>query len=213
MEPNALSVYNKHDNYWENYFVRLTKQDTIFDLSKPEDYIKYKVLLANTDTICPSLKKLKEYPKQTYQYVITSNSETYSTVKEKVSDKIDCYKELGKIEDNFEVLKSIVETVDGRTVSYNSSIDFLRSKITDLIEVSPRDVLKAMTDPLLPYRVLINRAAAAKVIGHKGDYYYYDGEPLCKDGENPTISYAARYLSLPKNQELKLAIEAKLNKQ
>lgn len=210
MEPDALSVYNKTDNYWENYFVKLTKQDTILDLSNPEDYIKYKVLLANNDMICPSLKVLREAPKQTYDYVITSDSENYSNTKESVSNKISCYKELGKIEDNYDILKTILETVDGRPVSANSGIDFLKAKITDLIESSPRDVLRVMRDPMLPYRVLLNKAYQAKVVTKRGDYYYYNDDPLCNDGENPTVSYAARYLSLPKNQELKLAIEAKI---
>lgn len=51
-----LSVHNKKDNYWHNYQVRLTKSDTYLDLSNPEDYIKYKVLLANNTMICPSLQ-------------------------------------------------------------------------------------------------------------------------------------------------------------
>ena len=49
LEPNALSVYLKRDNYWANYSVRLTKGDNYLDLSIPDDYIKYKVLLANNE--------------------------------------------------------------------------------------------------------------------------------------------------------------------
>jgi hypothetical protein len=51
-----MSVHNKKDNYWDNFKVRLTKSDNYLDLSVPEDYIKYKVLLANTNLICPSMK-------------------------------------------------------------------------------------------------------------------------------------------------------------
>ena len=60
LEINGLSVYNKKDNYWDDYLIKLSKQDTILDLSNPEDYIKYKVLLANKDTVAPSMKSLKE---------------------------------------------------------------------------------------------------------------------------------------------------------
>lgn len=210
MEPGALGIYQKVDNYWENYFVRLTKQDTIFDLSNPEDYIKYKVLLANKDTICPSTKTLRDYPKQTYEYVITSDKETYSNTKESVSNKKQCYKEFGKIEDNYDVLKTIVETVDGRPVSVNTNLDWLQAKVIELIESNASDVLRVIKDQLLPFRVLLNRAYAARVITRRGDYYYYQDEPLCLDGENPTATFAAKFLSLPKNQELKLAIESKI---
>lgn len=210
MEPNALSVYQKVDNYWENYFVRLTKQDTIFDLSNPEDYIRVKVLLANTDTICPSLKKLRTSPKQTYEYVITSDKETYSNTKESVSNKKQCYKEFGKIEDNYDILKTLVETIDGRPVSANTNLDWLQAKVIELIESNASDVLRVLKDQLLPFRVLLNKAYSARVITRRGDYYYYQDEPLCLDGENPTATFAAKFLSLPKNQELKLAIEAKI---
>ena len=73
LEPNALSVYKKVDNFWRDdnplgiARVRLTKRDTILDLSVPEDYIKYKILLANKDFIASSLAVMQDTPKATYQ--------------------------------------------------------------------------------------------------------------------------------------------------
>nr|DAU83986.1 MAG TPA: hypothetical protein [Crassvirales sp.] len=58
LEYNALSIYKKENNYWHNRQVRLLKQDNILDLSDPEQYIKYKILLANKDEIAPSLQVL-----------------------------------------------------------------------------------------------------------------------------------------------------------
>lgn len=55
---NALSIYKKVDNYWENSQVRLTKGETPLDLRDPNDYIKYKILLANKDFIAESLSAL-----------------------------------------------------------------------------------------------------------------------------------------------------------
>ena len=69
-----------------------------------------------------------------------------------------------------------------------------------------------MTDPTLPVKVLIRRAVEEGVISRRGDQYYLksDNSPLCGSNEEPTLNTAAKYLSLPKNQELKLSIEAKL---
>ena len=39
LEYNALSIYKKNNNYWDNLFVRLTKEPTYLDLSNPDDYI------------------------------------------------------------------------------------------------------------------------------------------------------------------------------
>lgn len=46
LEDNALSIYKKKDNFWESVYVRLTKQDNFLNLADPNDYIKYKILLA-----------------------------------------------------------------------------------------------------------------------------------------------------------------------
>ena len=36
--------------------------------------------------------------------------------------------------------------------------------------------------------------------------------PLCGDNEEPTLNIAAKFLNLPKNQELKFKLEAGINK-
>ena len=80
LEFNALSVHNRKNNFWDDSNpegfgrVELHKQDNYLDLSVPEDYIKYKVLLANKDQICPSMQELEERPKATYQFVILSEN-------------------------------------------------------------------------------------------------------------------------------------------
>ena len=213
LEVNGLSVYNKKDNYWDNYLIRLSKQDTILDLSDPEDYIKYKVLLANKDTVAPSMRELKELRKATYEYVIMEPNEEFSDSRNRVNNTMKCYEEFGAIKDKFDVLKCIIETVDGRPVANNTKIEFLQAKATDLIADNPKYFLEVITDPLLNTKVIIKKAVEAGLISKRGEYYYFreDGSPMCNANEDPTFTVAARYLSLPQNQELKFAIEAKLN--
>lgn len=213
LEVNGLSVYNKKDNYWDNFLIRLTKQDTILDLSDPEDYIKYKVLLANKDLVAPSMKQLREARRATYEYVIMEPNEEFSDSRNRVNNTMKCYEEFGAIKDKFDILRCIIETVDGRTVASNTKIEFLQAKATDLIASNPKLFLETITDPLLNTKVLIKKAVEANLISKRGEYYYFreDGSPLCGSNEDPTFTIAARYLSLPENQELKFAIEAKLN--
>jgi hypothetical protein len=213
LEINGLSVYNKKDNYWDNYLIRLTKQDTILDLSDPEDYIKYKVLLANKDTVAPSMKDLREHRRATHEYVIIEPNEEFSDSRNKVNNTMKCYEEFGAIKDKFDVLRCIIETIDGRPVAANTKIEFLQGKATDLISSNPKLFLETVTDPLLSTKILIKKALEAGVITKRGDYYYLksDGSPLCGNNEDPTFTVAAKYLSLPQNQELKFSIEAKMN--
>lgn len=212
LEYNALSIYKKENNYWDNYQVRLTKQDNYLDLSVPDDYIKYKVLKANSDFIADSLETLQDKPKVTYQFVMIREGEQESQESEKMSATMKCYMEYGRIKDDRDTLRCIIELIDGRPVASNSKLEFLQGKINNLIQADSKLFLKIITDPLLSTKVLISKAIEAGVISKRGDQLYLrsDNSPLCDHNEDPTLNVAARYLNLPKNQELKLSIEAKV---
>lgn len=219
LEPNALSIYKRDNNFWDDSNVdgvskvMLKKQDNYLDLSNPEDYIKYKILLANKDYIAPSLQDLEDYPKATYQFVIIEEGDETRSAKSNMSNTMMCYKEYGKIEDDKDTLSLIIETLDGRPVATSSKLEFLQTKINDLIQANPKTFLQVITDKLLPTKVLIRKAISHGIISKRGDFLYLrsDGKPLCNDNEDPTINVAARYLNNPKYQSVKFAIEAELN--
>ena len=139
LEFNALSVHKKTDNFWDDSNdrgisrVRLLKQDTILDLSNPEDYIRYKILLANKDYIAPSLQVLSDAPKASYEYVLISEGEETKVAQKNMSATMMCYKEFGKIEDYIDTLRVIVETIDGRPTAQNVKLEFLQTKVNELI--------------------------------------------------------------------------------
>lgn len=212
LEYNALSIYNKVDNFWDNYQVRLTKQDNFLNLADPDDYIKYKVLLANKDLIAPSLQDLEDHPKATYQFVLIHENEESQASKKKMNATMQAYMEFGKIQENADILRIIIETIDGRPTSKNSKIEFLQEKVGKLIQADARLFVRVATDPLLSTKVLIKKAIEGGLISNRGGMLYLkaDGTPLCEDNEEPTINIAAKYLNMPKHQELKFVIEAKL---
>ena len=218
LEYNALSIYKKTDNFWDDSNesgigkVRLTKQDNYFDLSIPEDYIKYKILLANKDSIAPSLQVLQDTPKATYKFVIIREGEETKTAKNNMSITMQCYKEYGKVEDDANILRVVIETISGKPTASTSKLEFLQTKINELIQLDGKLFLKVITDPLLPTKVLIKKSIEAGLIANRGNYLYLreTNLPLCEDGEEPTLNIAAKYLNSPKHQEIKFSLEAKL---
>ena len=109
-------------------------------------------------------------------------------------------------------MRIIIETIDGRPTAANSKVEYLQGKIGELIESNTKMFLQVVKDPLLDNKVLIKKAIEAGLIANRGNYLYLksDNTPLCEDGQEPTLNVAAKYLSLPKHQELKFSLEAKI---
>ena len=217
LEYNALSIYKKVDNFWDDSndngisVVRLTKGDNYFNLADPEDYIRYKILLANKDFIASSLQELQDHPKRTHQFVIVQEGEESKNAKKEMSATMQSYMEFGKIQDDEHILRTIIEIIDGRPVAKSSKIEFLQDKVNKLIQADAKLFLRVVSDPLLSTKTLIKRCIEEGLISNRGGLLYLksDGTPLCEEGD-PTLNIAAKYLSSPKRQELKFSLEAKL---
>lgn len=219
LEDNALSVYNKHDNFWSNSTeggiskVILQKRDNRLNLSDPVQYIQYKILLADKEHIAPDLQTLQDKPKATYEFVLVSDSETNSTAKTKLNHKYQAYIEYGKIESNWDTLKAVLEMLTMKPVSNKAGLDYLQVEVSQILEADPKTFLNVVSDPLLEMKILIKKAVDEGLISKRTNFYYLrsTGEPLCEAGEEATLTVAAKYLSAPKNQETRFAIEGRLN--
>lgn len=210
LEANALSVHRKVDNYWSNYKVKLGKEDTILNLNDPEEYIKYKVLLSNVDQIAPSLDEVSLRPKETYEYVLLHEEEEAKANQKRVNKNIEAYKAFGKLENDRDKLRTIVEIATSRPQHKTVSLEILTDQVDRLIQADANLFLTIAQDPLLDTKVLLKKGRECGAVKVKNDLFYdSDGKPLC-DAGNATFSVAAEWLNKPKNQGTKLAIEAKI---
>lgn len=214
LDNNALSVYNTKDNYWDNFKIVLTKEGAHLNLSNPEDYIKYKVLLANNDLIAPSVQERIDRPKNTYRFELVRESEDGDLENVKVNTTKACWKEFFKIENDADTLRVLVELLDGRPYVQTEKLSFFQSRANSLIQADPKVFLKTVTDPLLHAKVIIRRGKELGKITQKGDYFYLasDHSPLCENGENPTLTVAAKFINAPAHQDIKFLLESEVDK-
>lgn len=213
LEPNALSIYRKQDNFWRGRLVKLEKQDNYLDLSKPEDFIDYKILLANNEFIAPSLTELDRRPLATYEFVVIDEQEAEDRSGAKMEVTKKCYMEFGKHEMDWMYLKTVVEILEKRAYTNKVTLNTLKDKCNGLIQQDPGKFLRTISDELMPMIILVKRGVSAGVISTKGQYYYLrsDGSPLCDHNEDPTLRNAAHYLSLARNQALRFTIEGQVS--
>lgn len=223
LEENALSIYKQPAelNFWSNAnpnglsSVTLKKRDNIFDMSKPTDYIAVKILLANKDKICPSMEEWEARPKETYEFVIIREGQETQMSQSNTDATIDAIMKLGKIDSDKDVLKLVVETMMGKKYGDGVSLEWLRTQALDMIKSGAKNArlfLGIVNDENLDNKVLIRKAVNKGIIADRGGFLYIkDGnQPMCGDGEDPTMSNAARWIGKPKNQELLFSIQAKL---
>ena len=222
LEENALSIYKPAEkNFWSNKNpdgisnVVLHKHDNIFDMSKPTDYISVKILLANKDKICPSMEEWAARPKETYEFVIIREGQETQLSKSNTDVTIQAVMKLGKISNNKDVLKLVVETMMGKKYSDNTTLEWLQSQALDLIKNTPKNArmfLNIIEDDSLDNQVLIRQCIAKGIIADRGGFLYIkDGNtPMCGDGEDPTMKIAAKWLGKPANQERLFMLQAKV---
>jgi hypothetical protein len=212
LEPNALSIYLKTGNYWDDFRVRLTKSDSYLDLSVPTDYIKYKVLLANSDTIAESLEKFSVSPKATYKYVLISENDEMQVSKDQMTLSMEASELFGTISNNPEVLRVIIETMEGKPISATTKLDYLKTQVFRLLNNNPKLFLNITKDPYFKTKILVKHCVEHGLIKKRGDFYYLaeNSAPLCTNTEEPVLSNVVRYLNNPAKQELMLMLEAKL---
>ena len=223
LPKNALSIYKlpKEENFWSdanpNGFgsVTLKKRDNIFDLSKCTDYIAVKILMANKDKICPSMEEWSARPKETYEFVIIREGQESQISKNNTDATIQAVMKLGKIAEDKDVLKLVVETMMGKKYADQTSLEWLQTTALDLIKNTPKNArmfLSIIGDESLDNKVLIRKCISKGIVADRGGFLYIkDGNmPMCGDGEEPTLKIAAKWLSKPSNQERLFKLQAQL---
>ena len=213
LDSNALSVYKSENNFWDNYKIRIDKEGLKLNLSDPNDYIRYKVLLANNTVVAPSVKERMERPKATYRFEIVKIGEEASIESAKMDATMESYMEFGKIDKDLDTMRVLVELLDGRPYSPKETAVFFKSRINLLIQADAKRFLQYIKDPMLHTKVIIKRAVELGKVSMKNDYYYLasDGSPLCEVNEKSTLSVAARYLNQPAHQEIKFLLESEVD--
>lgn len=203
-----LSIYS---DFWKEQYVSLEKIDTILDLSIPEDYLKFKILSAWDDVIAASLEDYKTKNKGTYQFYITKAGEELKDRSKKLDLIKTAWKEYYRIEDNRDVLISIIYLMSGKKLSDNSTMKFINTEVETLVDTRTKDFLNLVEDPNFETKTLIALAENAGIILKKnGKYETIDGLTLAKQGEIASLPNAVKYLIDAKNQEVRDLIEARI---
>jgi hypothetical protein len=208
-EENTLSVYNKKSPVHE-ISVRLSKDPILLDLANPEDFIKYKILLTNSELICPSVREVKN--KQTYKYYIEDQDEVNQITKTATSKIQKAWKAFGKMEEDRTKLTSFLKTfnlVIGKPIpkiDNNTKLDFLQSQVADIVQNKTDQFITIIENEDYDTLLLVASALDAGVIKREGTKHSLaSGEKI---GNN--LKETVDFLKRPVNQDTVFLIESQL---
>lgn len=197
-------------NYWRSKRANVTLSDRPLhlDLSKAGDYLKYKILLSNTDYIAPSAAE--EFNKKTYVFVITSDKDVQVQTLKKGDKLKRAVRIATKMEDNRELMIDYL-TVIGKRPSANAKVDFLIAEIDKQVESNIDEFLSVNEDPQFETRILLTKSLQNKSVTRDGNKYFLSGgDEMCKKGEINNIKSALNFLDTNENQDIRLTLEAKI---
>lgn len=197
--PGELSIYNQNSRFWADFRVTIPKEGTTLDLRDPMDMLKYKVLLANTNTIAPSWEA--RGAKGSYEFVLIDESIVVELEKERgdIEDKASI--EYLKIKDNMSKLSDILR-LKGFKVPADTKLNFLQNEVRKMSKENPKEFIMIVTDPMLEFKVMLRNAVRVKALEmpRAGQYALPGGQLI--GSEQETI----KYLEDPENQNIKLRI-------
>jgi len=205
-DSNELSV-TRDKNYYtkKKAKVRLKNEVTYLDLSRPDDYMKYKILLTVGDRIA-----LSDDPKETRVTqkfaLVDENHETQQQLNS-LDTKLAAYTEYGAIKKDFRSLRHVVMVATGKKVAKNAKLEFLQTEANRLLDNAPEAFLNAVRDKDLETKILIQDALSGKILNKQGIAYYTPGGDLI--GNN--LAESVEFLNNKKNQDLRLVIEKKVD--
>ena len=205
-----LSIYKKKNNFWEQMFIKLDKNTLTLDLTNPMDYLRYKLLLINKNTIAPSwADKDRKY---SYKYALVDEDDETSVKAAKGHTKMEAYKHLGKIEDSFDkmlafcqIYKNSKALPGNKLVSKRTSKSALYAIISEIVDTETELFLDIIKDPNFNISAEVEKALEVKIIEETDNEYLFDGKIIAT-----TKPELIAYFSNVKNQKKYIELKNKL---
>lgn len=163
-----LSVFAPaKENYWVEHYVALGDSVKIMNLADPQDYLDYKLLLANKNEIAPSGED--KYKKGTYKFAICSIDFEDSTKANKANNKKEAYIYFGKLEAKgkyamIDFLSAYYFGKPGKRVAENADIKWVTGELDRIIEEDLDGFLAISKDGDIEYKIIIQKALAKQAL-------------------------------------------------
>ena len=208
----TLSTYDRESKYWNNFIVSLNDEGITLNLGNVTDFLKYRVLKANTGLIAPSWNDRNNDGR--FRFALVEKGFEDLEINAKNDIKKRAYIAFGKIEDSADRMIDVLNVMGKKITSKSGvSVDGLKAEINRIIDnpnpESVKSFISIIEDKNFEYRVLIDKALNAKAIYRvgKNGYRLPKGEEPVADDTKEMIEW----LKDPKNSVKVETIKAQID--
>jgi len=215
MKNDELSVYKKNDNFWESKTVTLTKDTKRLDLSDPNDYIEYKILMHNKDLVAPSINNVRD--RATYKFYIERPKEVSAIKTQKGKINIDAWRAFGAIANDKGKIVDFLRVYGESYPKYSrfknlseseNDIEFLSNQLSEVVEEDKALFIEVAKDPLFEAKLLVSKCHNKGLITKVSGKYHIKGEPTSFAS---SLRDACEFIENEAHQDFKLTLKAKLD--
>lgn len=191
----------RNSNFWKDYTVNIFEEDLRLDLSIPKDEIDYAILLGSKK-VANSLKEVNEGKWPKAKYVIYDYIEEAKAENMEIQSKKKAWKKFATM--NTSDMKQVLKLM-GRNA--DSMIDeVVENTLTKIVEDSPEEFNAIVGIDNFKTRILVEDLLHVNLLRKVGSKYLYADDVI---GYN--LEEAVQYLNDPKNQEILITLQEKLN--
>lgn len=206
-----LSVH-KERNFWSRFEVKLTRDPIVLDLMNPMDYLRYKFLLCQKDTISPSWTQ--RFDKGTYKFSIKDDEADQEEAISNIDLEMEVMSYFNTIQGSVRKMSALLTVFYNnknmnKRVPANATSSFLKTELHKLIKTNLKDVHNIVTDPFFTERVLVAQAIDAGVITKLSASEYQ----IIGEEDKLNLREMLDFLRNKKNQPIRMKIEAQLENQ
>ncbi len=191
MVDQDLNIYKKDDNFWHNFYVKVTKDHRLmndgieFDLSNPMDNLRHRVLLLQNE-IAASWDQ--RYSRTIYKFAFVEEDYEEEVQHQKMDMEETIWVFWGSIKSSPKKMREflgacLMEKKLLKNVPHDATKEFLTAEISKFIDSDKPFLYKLIKDPELDLKYWIFRAIQVGAIIRKGIATYE------VTGENQEYSY------------------------